>query len=335
VPPDPAPWLTAARAGWWESVRAWLAETLPDPVVRLESVKERPWGAVLRVGTPRRDLYFKAAGPRGRHEPRILADLGGRWPRLVPEVVAVDDVRAWVVMADHGEPMRDRLAGREQVAVVEAMLPSYAAMQAATTGDLQRWVDAGLPDRSVRRLPALFAEVLAGRGDIGPLPIDEDERRSYVAALPDLERVCTALATTPVVDVLDHGDIHGGNVLVGDGQGRLMDWGDAMLTHPFASLFVPLQHLVPLLDPGERRAATLRLRDVYLEPWGSPAEHREAFGLATWVGYAARVLDIEYQGVGATGDVADHIVAEVVGLLRRWLAKRSLLGRPDDLLLDL
>jgi hypothetical protein len=328
VSTEPAPWLSDARSGWWDAVTAWLRENVDDTVMHVESVKERPWGAVLRVRTSRRLLYFKAAGPHGRHEPRILADLTGRWPGLVPDVVAVDESRAWVVMADHGVPMRDSLDGPAQVAVVEAVLPAYAEMQAATTGNLDRWAAAGLPDRSVPRLPELLGEVLAGYGTLGPLPIDDDERRRYVDALVGLERVCALLASTPVADAIDHGDIYGGNVLVGDGRARLVDWGDACRTHPFASLLVPYRMVVPLLDPGERAAATSRLRDVYLEPWGSPASHREAFDLAIWVAYVARVLDIDYQSGGASAtDVAGPLTAEVVALLRQWRATLPRQGR--------
>ena len=41
---------------------------------------------------------------------------------------------------------------------------------------------------------------------------------------------------------LDHGDLHGNNVLVasGDGPIRLFDWGDAVVAHPFATLTTTL-----------------------------------------------------------------------------------------------
>jgi hypothetical protein len=211
--------------------------------------------------------------------------------------------------------------------VVEALLPAYGEMQRATTELVGEWLAAGLPDRSVGRLPEQFERLVAG-----PLPIEDDERRALMAGQEDLQRACDVLASTPVVDTLDHADIHGTNVLVKDNIGRLVDWGDSCVSHPFSSLLVPYLFVIPLLAADQRRAATLRLRDVYLEPWGSTTESREAFGLAVWVGYVARALSNDHQCVGAPPDDVTEARAEIVMLLRAWNAKRSLLGNPVDIL---
>jgi hypothetical protein len=49
---------------------------------------------------------------------------------------------------------------------------------------------------------------------------------------------------------------------------RVLDWGDASVGHPFASLVVPFLFLeeVNKLSPADPWFA--RLRDAYLEPWG-------------------------------------------------------------------
>lgn len=52
-----------------------------------------------------------------------------------------------------------------------------------------------------------------------------------------------------------------------------MDWGDASIGHPFASLYVTYRFLEKPeyggLAPGDPWLD--RLRDAYLEPWGGPA----------------------------------------------------------------
>jgi hypothetical protein len=49
---------------------------------------------------------------------------------------------------------------------------------------------------------------------------------------------------------------------------RVLDWGDASISHPFASLLVTFRFLeqVTRLPAGDPWFA--RLRDAYLEPWG-------------------------------------------------------------------
>jgi hypothetical protein len=75
---------------------------------------------------------------------------------------------------------------------------------------------------------------------------------------------------------VQHDDVHETNVLLGAGplgqphlagQLYLIDWGDAVLSHPFCSMGVTLDRLadrlaVPLNHPWIMRGA-----DAYLEPW--------------------------------------------------------------------
>jgi hypothetical protein len=39
-------------------------------------------------------------------EPRLTGELFSRWPDRVAEVLARDDKRAWLLLADAGTPMR-------------------------------------------------------------------------------------------------------------------------------------------------------------------------------------------------------------------------------------
>jgi len=328
------PWLTPGRADWAREVHAWVAESLAglgEAPGFLESVKERPWGAVLRVVTSSRTLFFKAMGPSGRHESRLLADIAERRPNLAPDVLAADHALGWALMPDHGDAMTS-LPGREQVAVIESLLGAYAELQRTTADLAAPWIDAGVPDRSPQRLPPLLEELLAGRAPHRPLPIDDAERHEYSQAIEAFAEVCDELAQSAAPAAIDHADIHGTNVLIGDAGPRLIDWGDSCIAHPCSSLLVPLEWVVPLVPAPERPAAVARLCDAYLEPWGDRADRRTA-ALATWVGYVARAVSNADQSVGGSdADIADA-QREIVALLRTWHTKRTLLERPTELLL--
>jgi len=69
---------------------------------------------------------------------------------------------------------------------------------------------------------------------------------------------------------------------------RLLDWGDASISHPFASIGVAFRFLeeinkLPPADPW-----FTRLRDAYLEPWGRGLAG--AFVLAIRVGAFAHAV---------------------------------------------
>jgi hypothetical protein len=315
------PWLTSGRDAWLHDVRAWLDDVVDGRIVGMASVKEMPWGAVLAVETAGDRLYFKAAGPRGRHETRLLADLAVSAPRLIPPVLAVDHDRAWMLLGDAGTLLRD-LDATAQVAIVESLLPAYAAMQRATAANVPAWIEAGVNDRGVEAVASQLEDVLRGNTRIGQLPIDGDERARYVDALPHLAAVGAELATTDVPVALDHADLHGTNVVVTGERGCIIDWGDAIVTHPFVSMFVPYQFVVRQLAPPDRLWAVLRLRDAYLEGWGGGAEDHAAFRRAVWLGHVTRAIGTAHE-LDAPEAQALGGIDEIIELLRAWHARRN------------
>jgi hypothetical protein len=68
----------------------------------------------------------------------------------------------------------------------------------------------------------------------------------------------------------------------------VLDWGDASISHPFASLVVTFRFLeeVNELSPADPWFA--RLRDAYLEPWGRG--YAGVFALAMRVGTFAHSI---------------------------------------------
>ena len=104
---DVAPWLGPQRDAWLTDAARWISERESDigEVVDISPVRERSWGAVLRVDATEGTFFFKAAGAGGHHEIALLADIAASWPGLVPHVLRIDHDREWLLMADDGVPM--------------------------------------------------------------------------------------------------------------------------------------------------------------------------------------------------------------------------------------
>jgi hypothetical protein len=338
---DVAPWLGPQRDTWLADAERWIAASESDigEVVAISPVRERPWGAVLRVDATQGTFFFKAEGAGGHHEIPLLADIAASWPGLVPRVLRTDHDREWLLMADDGVPMWELTEPQQQVAIYADLLPSYAEMQRASTGLIDAWIGAGVPDRRMHRLPDLLRGLLAGDGLADEsLPLTSDVRRGIDALLPTFERVCAELAAIP--DALDHGDMHGGNVLVRSDEHRLVDWGDAQITHPFATLLITYQvdfvhrrkdgH--PLPDTLDRVAASRRLRDAYLEPWTDVAPARELhamFANALWVTHVCRAIDYAKLFAGLRRSEIPQWLGEIADLLTDWYERRTLLGSDE------
>jgi hypothetical protein len=86
---------------------------------------------------------------------------------------------------------------------------------------------------------------------------------------------------------VQHDDLHMWNVYARGEQRLVLDWGDSCVSHPFMSLVETYRFVehdgVPPGDP-----LFTRIRDVYLEPWGSDLV--EEFALAQRVGSFAHSI---------------------------------------------
>lgn len=305
----------------WEWVVAALTRHGLAPAGPLAPVKVRPWATVLRTRTSAGDVYFKANAPGGRHEPSLALELARAWPDRVPAPLAADPERGWMLTLDHGERLCDLVSHAELLPSWEDLLPRYAEIQLASGAHPERWLELGVPNRRLETLCAA-TEALVREHD----GLAASERSRMLALLPELEAVCRELADLPGAATLEHGDLHGANVLVGRGSRWFFDWADASVSHPFFSLLVTCTMAIDDLDSDAGRRAAARLRDAYLEPWAAlapPDSLRAPFDLALWVAHVGRALDWDHMLSGASAPGRAEWYTHVAAWLRRWLQRRD------------
>ena len=264
--------VDADEAESW--VRSWVPITRP-----LKLFQTEPWASVFRAPVDGGIVWFKACAPRQRFEVPLTAALSARRD-AVTEVLAHDLDRGWLLMADAGEPLRT--LGNPPERWLE-ILPTYAQLQIDETEHADEHLTRGVPDLRLARLPALHEELLRAE-----LPLEAAEKSALEAFRPRFLELCEELDSAGIGPTVQHDDLHMNNVYVKDGALRVLDWGDASIAHPFFSLFETFRFLseinqLPADDPWYAR-----LRDAYLEPWGSGL--RETFDLALRVGGLAHAI---------------------------------------------
>jgi Phosphotransferase enzyme family len=258
---------------------AWIRQRV-EPVAAIEMVHERPWATVLRVPLADGVAWFKACAPIQAFEPRLTAALSARWPDRVGEVLAHDEQRGWLLLADAGTPLFT--LGNPPEAWL-AVLPRYAELQRGEATFATDHVANHVPELRLATLPARYVDLLQHE-----LPLEPDEigqLRGFETRFSDL---CEELAAHNVPETIQHDDLHGANVFSRHGHLRVLDWGDASIAHPFTSLLVTFRFLDEInhLMPSDGWFA--RLRDAYLEPWGR--DMLATFELAMRVGAFAHAI---------------------------------------------
>ena len=263
----------------------------------LEPFQVEPWAAVFRTQVDDGAAWFKVCAPHLAFEVPLTASLSARWS-TVTEVLAHDAERRWLLMADAGVSLG--ALGNPPQRWIE-ILPAYAEVQIGEMALAGEHLARGVPDLRLSRLPLLYEELLTAT-----LPLDEAETADLASIAPRIRGWCEELESAGIPDTVQHDDLHMNNVYAKGNVLRVLDWGDASISHPFFSLFETFRFLVEVnrLSPGDPWFG--RLRDAYLEPWGPG--HRSTFDLAMRVGGAA------------------HAIA--------WLHQRDALSMPDRLAFD-
>lgn len=238
---------------------AWINARV-DPVGIIELASEEPWSTVLRVPLAEGVAWFKACAPAWAFEPRLTAELYARWPDRVAEVLGYDEERPWLLLADAGRSIYE--LGNPLEPWLSA-LPLYAELQRGEAARASEHLEHGVPDMRVTSLPERYDDFL--RHD---LPLESDEIARLRTFAPRFAELCAELAASGVAETVQHDDLHMWNVYAHSDRLRVLDWGDASISHPFASLVCTFRHIefVNQLAPADPWFA--RLRDAYLEPWG-------------------------------------------------------------------
>ena len=248
-------------------MEAWIDAQLERlGLERIGEPEERrysPWSRVLRVPTSEGPLWAKALASGVRHEIGVTQALASLRPELVLGPLAAEPERGFMLFPDGGETLRHApIPG-----LWEQTLARYAQLQIDTAPVADDLLRLGALDRRPSSPPGLYERLIA----------DEPDAARLRGLGPRLEEACARLdATLPVT--IEHDDLHDGNVLQ---DGRIFDWGDAGVAHPFFTSVISLQE-----EPDG-------VRDAYLEPWTSFAPRAELLAIlddALWVGKAARAL---------------------------------------------
>ncbi|MGW3114172.1 phosphotransferase [Streptomyces sp. NPDC001091] len=278
------PWEQEA---WRGAVFDWVEGRLARHGLRpggVPRVRVRPWSVLMRIPVAgRAPVWFKANPPASAFEGPLTAALSGWVPDHVLRPLAVDAGRGWSLLPDGG-PLFREVGGDAPPSTWEELLTGYARMQRALVPRADELGELGVPRLRVTEVPASFDRLRAGNGALDP-----DQRARLDALRPRLADWCAELDALGVPDSLDHADLHEGQLFHPEpGRFTFFDWGDAVVSHPFAGL------RVPALRASERYGPEVlpRLRDAYLEPWTdiglSAAELRRAAQLAWRLGALGR-----------------------------------------------
>ena len=311
-----------------ERAMGWVREAAARDGFELTGRWEQPhlrvWSSTIRYETTAGALWFKVNGPGTAFEPAVMSVLTERVPDLLPELVAVDVDRGWSLMHDAGPTLRtvaepDALWDRWCV-----VLREYAGAQLALGDHVEELVGAGLENLAPERMPARLAGLVEelARTPESDGGLSRADARRLEAVLPAYDAWCAELAGSGVPTTLNHDDLHSNNVCVSADGYRVIDWGDAKVSHPFATMLATLNSIAWHVGTTVTDPRVARVRDAYLDVFAGYAD-REQLGrlvhLARRTGCLGRALSYVYALAGAPHAVYEELEWPIRGWLLELL----------------
>jgi len=245
--------------------------------------RNRHWSDVVRLPTADGPVWAKANAAGFAHEGPLLALIAERTPGTVVEPFAVDAARGWLVLPDGGDTLRD-VGSPDPGRSWRQLLVRYADVQRTLIPLVDAALAVGVPDTRGRAvLTALEPAVEAAtdprvHGDHRLGRAEADAARRLV---PTLTELSDELSGSPVPAGVEHNDPHPGNVFAA--SGRLFDFGDAVVGHPFLGLAGALPDAAAALGASTAASQVQGIRTDYLARFadlGLPARLRRDAELA-------------------------------------------------------
>ena len=274
-------------AAWLDQAMRWVDERLAEigrpRTGEPDQFHVRPWSTVVRVPTAAGPTYFKANTEALRHEALVTLLLAERVPDRVPPLLAADTGRGWMLMDDGGRRLREVVAEERDLSRWVDVLDGAADIARAMEVDVDRLLAAGVPDLRLATLPDRYAALVA----------ETDVEQRFREAVPRVRELAEELASYGVAETLQHDDLHDGQVFVTGDRQLILDWGDAVVSHPFFTLSVTLEGGVQWgLDDVEGSVDLAPLIDGYLRRYDPERpELAAAVPPALRLGWAARAVN--------------------------------------------
>ena len=326
------PQLRWYNLAWQKQAHDWIRLEAERNSIQLTGDIEQPhayaWSTVMRVPSSEGMLFFKATAGETIFEIALTQKLAEWVPDCMPELVAVDTERGWMLMRDGGEQLRASIRPTGDVSPWEPVITRYAEVQIGLAEHVDELLRLGVPDHRLATLHAHYSGLLA---DEASLMLDQEkgltsaELQQLQNLKPRFEQICANLAAFGIPETLNNGDFHDGNVLVKDGRITFFDWGDATLTHPFVSLrtfFVSMEIALKLEDYAPPTPEMTALLNRYLACWerfASKEQLLDAYNLSRPVASSVKVFLWHQTISGLDGSLRDKYAWIVPELWREFL----------------
>ena len=205
-----------------------------------EHVLDTPWSYIVRFQTKHGAIYLKKTPPLLALEARIIKILSDQFHVSVAEVIAESHQFNCFLMKDAGRSLREILKEKCDAAGIELFckaISQFTSMQCTVADHLEPFLDIGVPDMRLDKLPGLYMQLLAKKETLIKDGLSEKEIETLKALQPSITSLCQRLSDYGIKESIVQPDFNDNNTLIDPVNGKItiIDLGEISISHPFFS----------------------------------------------------------------------------------------------------
>lgn len=267
---DDSPTGPFANLGWFKQLQTWVTEAIEPLGIELtgsfRQLNASSSFSLIRFGTNRQAVWFKAVGEPNRHERAVILTLARSFPNYVAPVLATHSRwNGWLSPEMSGQNLGDTRSVELWKFAAEAL----ACLQVESIPDQDKILESGARNLS---LPVLRSSVLPFMEAMSALMEQQNKFPPAALSPADLrwlvEQIHEAFDVIHKLQIpgtLGHCDLNPSNIIVRPDGCTFLDWAEAYVGHPFFSFEYLLEHFRRRF--GACTSAEAALADSYVRPW--------------------------------------------------------------------
>ncbi len=234
-----------------------------------ENVLNKPWSYVIRFETSDGYVYLKHTPEQLALEATIIQILHDQFHASVPKVIAHSSELNCFLMEDAGRPLREVLKQKFDATLLCRAIEQFASLQLAVTEHVDIFLDIGVPDWRLNKLPGLYEQLLLQKDMLIEDGLTEIEISDLKALLPKVSSLCAKLSGYSIKQTVVQCDFHDNNILIDDISQNItnIDLGEVVISHPFFSLIGFLRQTKKHHALTDENDTYLRLMDTCLQTY--------------------------------------------------------------------
>ena len=202
-------------------------------------VQDTPWSSVVKFSTDQGFIFLKTTPPALSMESAVIKILHEQCHADVPLIISDNQKEHCFLMKDAGIRLHDFFKQEKfQTELFVSTIQNYTSMQINTADKITQFLDGGVPDWRLNKLPKLYQALISQEDLLLSDGLTKTEIKKLQELQPKLSEICDQLSRYNIPETFGHGDFHDKNILINTDTHKttIIDLGEVVITHPFFSL---------------------------------------------------------------------------------------------------